>query len=317
MDLLLSFFFLIIASVVGITIGLLLGMRSYLKLAIFVICIFIPIELLYDYVYENTHSHSYNASSSTTTTIPIHNSTSNELKTTYTNSITNTTKPEHIKYASLENISVLDNDKSPFDSLEPTELLSRLNYIYYATANPLEPINYSAYKTHADKLLDDPSNANYTLSTNDPKLLNYSRKYYPQLTDNQIDAKDCLNYGSGKNSCFQNPSLFFNVKHDFNILTKGVNENNANLVVREDFCNPPKAKSMGMGMGMSMGMNMDPNHRYETPLFINAPDFKMDKPLDQESNETIQLDTSDSMCRTCKLAVCPDDYCGLQNQLFM
>ena len=305
MDLLLSFFFLIIASVVGITFGLLLGMRSYLKLAIFVICIFIPIELLYEYIYENAHSHLHNSSS--TIPIPIPNSKPNEIKTTHTN--TNTTKPEHIKYASLEKSSVLDNDKSPFDSLEPAELLSRLNYIYYATANPLEPINYSAYKTHADNLLDDPSNANYTLSTNDPKLLNYSRKYYPQLTDNQIDAKDCLNYGSGKNSCFQNPSLFFNVKHDFNILTKGVNENNANLVVREDFCNPPKA--------IGMGMNMDPKHRYETPLFVNAPHFKMDKPLDQESNETIHLDTSDSMCRTCKLAVCPDDYCGLQNQLFM
>ena len=198
-----------------------------------------------------------------------------------------------------------NNDKSPFEGLEPTELLSRLNYIYYATANPLEPINYSAYKIHADKLID--SKDDYKLSTNDPKLLQYSRKYYPQLTDNQIDAKDCLNYGSGKNSCFQNPSLFFNVKNDFNILTKGVNENNANLVVREDFINP----------SINMSMNMNPNSRYEKPLFYNAPNLKLDKPLDQESNETINLDTSNSMCRTCKLAVCPDDYCGLQNQLFL
>ena len=310
MDLLLSFFFLIIASVVGITFGLLLGMRSYLKLAIFVICIFIPIELLYEYFYEDTHTPknlpttTYNNLSKNI--IPISNLKLNEINSTMT------TKPEQIKYASLVNTSVLDdnndNDKSPFDGLEPTELLSRMNYIYYATANPLEPINYSTYKTHADKLLDEEStNTDYKLITHDPKLLKYSKKYYPQLTDNQIDTKDCLNYGSGKNSCFQNPSLFFNIKNDFNILTKGVNENNANLVVREDFCNPPK----------SMSMNMNPNTRYDTPLFSNAPNFKMDKPLDQESNETIHLDTSDSMCRTCKLAVCPDDYCGLQNQLFM
>jgi len=305
MDLLLSFFFLIIASVVGITFGLLLGMRSYLKLAIFVICIFIPIELLYEYFYEDTHTPK-NLPTTTYTNlskniIPISNLKLNEI-----NSPT-ITKPEQIKYASLVNTSVLD-DKSPFDGLEPTELLSRMNYIYYATANPLEPINYSTYKTHADKLLDEESaNTDYKLITHDPKLLNYSKKYYPQLTDNQIDTKDCLNYGSGKNSCFQNPSLFFNIKNDFNILTKGVNENNANLVVREDFCNPPK----------SMSMNMDPNIRYDTPLFSNAPNFKMDKPLDQESNETIHLDTTDSMCRTCKLAVCPDDYCGLQNQLFI
>ena len=300
MDLLLSFFFLIISSVVGITIGLLLGMKSYLKLAIFVMCIFIPIELFYEYYYDTTNTLT-NSPTTTYTNVsntPIANSKPNEIKNTNTN-----TKLENIKYATLEDTSVLDSngDKSPFDGLDPTELLSRLNYIYYATSNPLEPINYSTYKTHADKLLDDP--ANYKLSTNDPKLLRYSRKYYPQLTDNQIDAKDCLNYGSGKNSCFQNPSLFFNVENDFNILTKGVNENNANLVVREDFSN--------------QSMNMNPNTRYDKPLFLNAPDFKMYKPLDQESNETINLDTSNSMCRTCKLAVCPDDYCGLQNQLFL
>ena len=298
MDLLLSFFFLIISSVVGITIGLLLGMKSYLKLAIFVMCIFIPLELCYEYFYDTTNTLT-NSPTTTYTNVsntPIANSKPNEIKNT-------NTKLENIKYATLEDTSVLDSngDKSPFDGLDPTELLSRLNYIYYATSNPLEPINYSTYKTHADKLLDDP--ANYKLSTNDPKLLRYSRKYYPQLTDNQIDAKDCLNYGSGKNSCFQNPSLFFNVENDFNILTKGVNENNANLVVREDFSNQP--------------MNMNPNTRYDKPLFLNAPDFKMYKPLDQESNETINLDTSNSMCRTCKLAVCPDDYCGIQNQLFL
>jgi hypothetical protein len=316
MDLLLSFFFLIIASVIGITFGLLLGITSYLKLAIFAICIFIPIELAHDYFYgelNNNNNININKHKNVTKTsntnitnniIPMPNSKPNEIQTT-------TTIPEKIKYASLENTSVLNDndnnnhDKLPFDGLEPKELLSRLNYIYYATANPLEPINYSAYKTHADKLIDEPGN--YKLSTNDPKLLQYSRKYYPQLTDNQIDAKDCLNYGSGKNSCFQNPSLFFNVKNDFNILTKGVNENNANLVVREDFSNPP----------VSMNMNMNPNDRYETPLFYNAPNFKLDKPLDQESNETINLDTSNSMCKTCKLAICTDDYCGLQNQLFM
>ena len=315
MDLLLSFFFLIIASVVGITFGLLLGMRSYLKLAIFVICIFIPIELSYDYFYDDTQTSKKSLTDKIL--IPVHNSKPNEIIPISTNSNINTTQkksPEQIKYASLEDTSVLDSnnngDKSPFDGLEPTELVSRLNYIYYATANPLEPLHYSTYKTHADKLLDEEStnaNTNYKLITHDPKLLKYSRKYYPQLTDNQIDAKDCLNYGSGKESCFQNPSLFFNVKNDFNILTKGVNESNANLVVREDFSNPP----------LSMSMSMNPNYRYEKPLFTNAPNFKMDKPLDQESNETINLDTSNSMCKTCKLAVCPDDYCGLQNQLFM
>ena len=298
MDLLLSFFLLIISSVIGITFGLLLGIKSYLKLALFVICIFIPIELCYSYCYSDTN---HKSSPSTTYTNLFENIIPNANATIPTKTTT-----DKIKYASLEDTSIFESDKSPFDSLDPKELISRLNYIYYATANPLEPINYSSYKTHADKLLDEPVNDNYKLITHDPKLLEYSQKYYPQLTDNQIDAKDCLNYGFGKNSCFQNPSLFFNVKNDFNILTKGVNENNSNLVIREDFCS-----------GSSMSMNMNPNARYEKPLFVNAPDFKLDKPLDQQSNETIDLDTSNSKCKNCKLAVCADDYCGLQNQLFM
>ena len=306
MELLLSFFLLIISSVVGITIGLLLGMRSYLKLAIFVICIFIIVDLSYDYFNKDIKSRHSNVSNNSIQK-PIPNSKPNIINTTTTNVNTNPettteTTTENIKYASVDNTSIHSNDKPPFDNLEPSELLSRLNYIYYATANPLEPINYSTYKTHADNLIDNPDNSNNKLSTNDPKLLEYSRKYYPQLTDNQIDAKDCLNYGSSKGSCFQNPSLFFNVKNDFNILTKGVNESNSNLIVREDFSNP---------------MIMNPNARYESPLFSNAPNLKLDKPLDQESNETINLDTTQSMCKNCKLAICDDDYCGPQNQLFM
>ena len=189
-------------------------------------------------------------------------------------------------------------DKPPFDNLEPNELLSRLNYIYYATSNPLKPINYIEYKTHADKLLNSD---NTKLSTNDKHLLQYSKAYYPQLSENQIDTKDCLNDGSEKTSCFQNPSLFFNVKNDFNILTKGVNENNANLLIREDFSNP---------------MNLDNTKRYDPVLFMNAPRGNLDRALDKQSNETIQLNTND-ICRTCKLAVCNNDYCNLQNQLFM
>ena len=317
MDLLLSFFFLIISSVIGITMGLLLGMTSYLKLAIIVICIFILFDVFYEYIYSN-NSHYTNTTKSNSILTKNPNVPNTTIPIATDMNIKNTTKTEKIKYASLENTDVFSNDKSPFDELDPTELLTRLNYIYYATANPLTPINYSSYKTHADKLLDEPEssnskdtnsnmNENYKLSTNDPKLLKYSQKYYPQLTDNQIDAKDCLNYGSGKSSCFQNPSLFFNIKNDFNILTKGVNENNSNLVVREDFSNPPT----------NMNMSMNPNTRYDKPLFENAPNFKLDKPLDQQSNETIDLDTTQSKCRNCKLAICSDDYCSLQNQLFM
>ena len=204
--------------------------------------------------------------------------------------------PDTTKYATVKSGTNFEMDKPPFDGLDPQELLMRLNYIYYATANPQKPIQYLDYKTHADKLLNSD---NSKLSTDDPKLLQYTNAYYPQLNKNQIDTKDCLNYGSEKGSCFQNPSLFFNVKNDFNILTKGVSEDNANLIVREDFNN-------------IINTNI-PNNPI---LFTNAPMGNLNKQLDKESNEYINLEDN-SMCRNCKLAVCKNDYCSLQNHLFM
>lgn len=215
--------------------------------------------------------------------------------------VPSTVEPTHSKAIP----DVMNNDKPPFDGLAPAELLSRLNYIYYATANPHKPVNYSDFKTHADKYLDEDGTK---LSVSDPKLMAFSRAFYPQLTADQIDARDCLNDGSGSRSCFQSKYLFYNSEISKNfekILDKGVNVDNANLVVREDF---------------SMPQILDPAQRaYNNPvMFMNAPHGNQDIPLDTVSNEHIKLmDPAMDICHNCKLAVCQDDYCALQNKLFM
>lgn len=204
-------------------------------------------------------------------------------------------------------------DKPPFDGLDPKELLSRLNYIYYATAQPAKRINYHDFKTHADQLLDTDGTK---LSNNDPKLQSYSAGFYPQLTADQIDARDCLNYGSGPKSCFQSKQLFYNAARDFNILDKGVNMDNANLVVREDFSMPVNLEAI---TSRPLPLDVADRNAGARILFVNAPKGNLDVPLDQESNESLgrKLDDSKALCRNCKLAVCTDDYCGLQNSLFM
>jgi len=296
MDILLSFFFLLIASIIGISLCLFLGMKSYLKIAIVVMLLFIPMELYNEFIYKDTKTNIIPQPNSKP--IERNNNTINTIKSIDSIDITKAT--ETTKYSDIKT-NDFEMDKPPFDGLKPKELLNRLNYIHYATSNPQEPINYLEYKTHADKLLDSD---NTKLSTEDKNLLDYSKAHYPQLTKDQIDTKDCLNEGSNKNSCFQNPSLFFNVKNDFNILTKGVNEDNANLLVREDFTNE---------------MMLNTNNRYEPILFQNAPNGNLDKILDNESNETIKLNnpTIDTICKNCKLAVCMNDYCSLQNKLFI
>ena len=101
-------------------------------------------------------------------------------------------------------------------------------------------------------------------------------------------------------------SSILNKKNNFNILDKGVNVDNANLIVREDFAMPSNLESITSR---------------PLPLDINAPYGILDFPLDVVSNETLarsgKLDISMNTCRNCKLAVCSDDYCGLQNSLFM
>jgi hypothetical protein len=199
-----------------------------------------------------------------------------------------------------QNNSTFEMDKPPFDGLPPGELLSRLNYIYYATANPAKMLNYHDFKTHADIYLDKDGSK---LSTNDLKLQTYSSSFYPQLTRNQIDARDCLNEGSNNRSCFQSPQLFHNVKNNFNIMEKGVNLDNVNLIIKEDF---------------SMPMILNPHTRYEPILFTNAPNGNQDKILDQQSNETINLSTNQvDLCTNCKLGICKNDYCNFQNKLFI
>ena len=243
--------------------------------------------------------------SSTTTPITIQGQDNNNTKFE---------SPTGLLYKGLRPFEM---DKPPFDSLQPNELLSRLNYIYYATANPAKMINYHDFKTHADKMLEQDGTK---LSTNDLKLQTYSAGFYPQLTADQIDARDCLNEGSGARSCFQSPQLFHNVKHNFNIMEKGVNLDNANLVVREDFGSYQNLASSSLNFreDFSMPMQLNPSTRYDPVLFVNAPRGNLDKPLDQQSNESIDLSADTmSLCHNCKLAVCKDDYCSLNNKLFM
>ena len=318
MDLLLSFFFLIISTVIGISIGLFLDMKSYLKIALISVIIFILLEFLYNEVIINNKN--YKSTIENSNSIQNTNITNDADISKSTNILNNNITDYHpskddannkfARQKDLEDTKYsifkkkdsdgVEKDKLPLDGLSPKELLSSLNYLTYATSNPYKPLTYNDFKTHADKYLDeDGSNK---LSTNDLKLQEFSKAHYPQLTKDQIDARDCLNYGSGRDSCFQSPQLFSNLKNNFSILGKGVNEDNSNLIIKEDFSNP---------------MILNPNDRYQHILFKNAPTGNLDKILDGESNESIVLDNSSDMCRNCKIAVCKDDYCSLQNQLFL
>ena len=357
---------LLFCLIIGIGISLFLGARSYIKIAVVVLLIYIPIEIYYSYKLsqtlvpinatlasitipsevikqsvikavqqlETTQTITANGSlvsipATSTQSVQAFQSTPSATisdyhprKTEEGNRFATEKNLEDTKYSifhkdtpNSQNSQGVSIDKPPFDGLDPKELLSRLNYIYYATAQPAKRINYHDFKTHADRLLNSDGTK---LSNDDPKLQSYGAGFYPQLTADQIDSRDCLNYGSGPGSCFQSNQLFYNAARDFNILDKGVNMDNANLVVREDFSMPKNLEAI---VSRPLPLDIADRNAMVRTLFQNAPKGNLDVPLDQESNESIGRKLNNStalaLCHNCKLAVCQDDYCGLQNALFM
>ena len=357
MDNLTTLLFIIISCVIGICISFFCEVKSYLLIAFICTIIFICIELYYKYKLNNSTNKTKNKNTNipyidVSDVIDVNltndllqkyqqnpqlsekqqyqqllNKLQNNTQTTQTTQLSQVLKASQLNANSVIPINsqhttqylqqvntplpntqaltptqsnIINSNNSPLDGLEPTELLSRLNYLYQATLNPAHVINYNTYKTHADKYLNGD---NTSILSHDEILHKKTNNHYPQLTYNQIDATDCLNEGSNKNSCFQSPQLFYNVKNNFNILNKGVNLDNANLIVREDF---------------SMPMVLNANNRYMPIMFKNAPNGNLDKPLDSQSNEYIDLTLdANTQCAHCKLATCSDNRCKLQNNLFM
>lgn len=288
----LTLLFLIISCVSGIVLSLFLHIRSYIIIAINCLTIFACIMLYYNYNKIKNETTKQNAPTTSIKSLvsallkpeptynPItitadgsllsvankqvkSNSVIADMLSIYDkSSINDVRKP----YDAITN--TVDVNKPPLDGLQPDELVSRLNYIHYATANPLKMISYEDYKTHADKYIELTKHSNSLLLDDD--IMNDDKKsYYPFLTKNNINAHDCLNDG-----------------------VKG-------CMITEQFTMP-----------------LDPKDRNTEVLFYNAPLGNLDKPLDQQSNETLDLSTY-LPCSNCKLATCVNNYCMLQNKLFI
>jgi hypothetical protein len=333
MDFLLELQISIISIVLGVFTSYLLCIKYYVISALICVALYLILKIVYCGILKKCESQSASLDMN-----PVHNTIPIPSPNSFPNSVPITTKSNSKMYPGADsNIGIgfareqdlastkysifhkqpsngiLDENTPPFDNLDPKELSTRLNYIYYATSNPYEPISYSDYKTAADKQIEKDGTG---LLPKDAHLQAYAAKYYPQLSANQIDARDCLNEGSGDKSCFQSPALFANLnkktegfqnaepmQKQTSILSQGLdNINKLFLHVEEGFSDP---------------MILDPNDRFQPIMFRNAPG-NQDVALDQTSNEHINLnDNSGKTCRHCKLAVCENDICSLQNQLFM
>jgi hypothetical protein len=90
----------------------------------------------------------------------------------------------------------------PLDGLSPTDMNTRLSYLYRKTATPYKPMTYFDFVSDADKalasagkyqVLNGPTQAG-------PRDLSeyyiYMERWYPTLSKNQINERDCTNFKS-------------------------------------------------------------------------------------------------------------------------
>lgn len=186
-----------------------------------------------------------------------------------------------------------DESNGPLDGLSPNELSKRLKYLYYATSHPKEKVSYIDYQTYHDKIMNHD---NSSLASKDKNILERTSSQYPDLTSLQINARDCMNE-SGDKSCYQTLDIPVNncdlnldtSSNGNNILKDGLNKDNINQVIREDFTCP--------------GLVNDTNPL--KPLFINSPGNPNEK----------QFDISNLLCRGCTVDSC--NSCNEHNELFI
>jgi hypothetical protein len=197
----------------------------------------------------------------------------------------------------------------PFDGLPPTQLIQSMQEYYSMTKNPLKPVIYQNTFTDADKtLVRDISNQNGSLAGGqDASRLASARMYYPELTANQVNARDCTN-SMGADSCFQSATMFKDQDKKFekmnSILDKGLNKKNASQVVREDFVSFQHS-ALPAPVNL-MGSDPFPTEPMQ-PLFMNAPGIV------ESPGNNIEMNG----CRGCKVGICRDSYCANANQLFI
>uniref|UniRef100_A0A6C0EK82 Uncharacterized protein n=1 Tax=viral metagenome TaxID=1070528 RepID=A0A6C0EK82_9ZZZZ len=153
----------------------------------------------------------------------------------YNNSINNNLENQSIKTNTIkDNFSSIDSsywpqktkkNKSPFEGLLPQQLKNRLNYLYYATSHPFKAKSYTDY-LHSNNCL-----------SKSVKHINVAREYYPQLSHDQVNFNDCLNFPKGHPmSCNLGNDKWEAEEQQVQLLSDCIsNEKDLKQVVIEDF----------------------------------------------------------------------------------
>lgn len=200
------------------------------------------------------------------------------------------------------------------DAKTPAELVEISKELQVTTSDAILKRDGSSMNPH---FTDDPNEARRL----------YALTEYPTMTGEQINKHDCLNDQANGDSCFQSPNFFSKINNDPMRVMPALN-NNLNPAGKAimDF-----QKELKLKEGFTADMVMQPSKDsfsksftspyQEIPVAI-AQDFGMypmhhlyqNAPGDVDNRER---DISSDLCRHCKVGICYNNYCGLQNKFFM
>jgi hypothetical protein len=177
----------------------------------------------------------------------------------------------------------------PLDGLPWQEVIRRVNYLKAKTQYPYKPMTYTDYKTSMDELLgEDLSGLMKHADLNTTETKQELRRWYPDSTLNQINARDCTNYAPGHPlSCVQ-PSTKLS---DDLLLNDSTNP--TELATKENFISSDMYKSTQELLNSKSGTM--------PTLFKNAPGHV---------GQNVTRDISSDLCRGCVVGQCSKGVCG-------
>ncbi len=186
----------------------------------------------------------------------------------------------------------------PLDGLAPTDVVTRMNYLYEKTSYPYRTPKFTDYETTADTNLKTHGSSLLVGSLLDTPATNAEMaRWYPNTTRLQVSARDCTNYAAGDpRSC----------NMDGRIYQISTSSAPANAVTQGKLLDSrTEALADGFENMNSVPKSLSTLHEFPI-LFKNSGANTVE--FDAELLHPIG--TSGDMCRTCKVGRCTKGTCG-------
>lgn len=187
----------------------------------------------------------------------------------------------------------------PLDGLAPTDVVTRMNYLYDKTSYPYRTPKFTDYITTADTNLKIHGSSLLTGSLLDTHSVNNEMaRWYPNTTRLQVNARDCTNYAAGDPLSCNMDGRIYQLSQagsaPVNAVTQGKLLDNKTEALAEGFENMN-----------SVPKSLATIHEFPT-LFKNSGSNL----VEFDAEHLHPIGTIGDMCRTCKVGRCTKGTCG-------